>query len=98
MVFLFRFEDDPFKESVSVTCQTDGFFEVPEEEEWENCILGISCEPPPTEPYEGTMIITPKLMEVETEDVCGVDGAELKIKCPSFQQIYILGGSYGREQ
>ena len=95
---LFRFEDDPHLKSIDVTCQTDGFFEVPEEDNWENCLLGTYCEQPPTTPYEGTMTITPKVMQLETEELCAVDGAVLEIKCPSFQQIYVLGASYGREQ
>ena len=84
--------------SIDVECQTDGFFKVPEEDAWENCLLGSYCEQPPEAPYEGSITITPKVMQLETEKQCAVDGAMLDIKCPSFQQIYILGATYGREQ
>ena len=95
---LSSFEKDPAMESISVTCQTDGFFEVPSLDSWDACLLGTSCEEPPAVPYEGTMTVTPLIMKVETEEICAVDGSMLHIKCPSFQQIYVLGASYGREQ
>ena len=85
-------------ESISVVCQPDGFFEVPSLDSWDNCLLGTICEDPPIVPDEGTLTVTPKVMEVEIEEKCTVDGSVLDIKCPSFQQIYILGASYGREQ
>ena len=83
--------------SIDVECQPDGFFKVPEEDSWENCLLGSYCEPPPEAPFEGSIAVTPKVMELETEKLCAVDGTELSIKCPSFQQIFVFGASYGRE-
>ena len=85
-------------ESIDVECQPDGFFKVPEEDAWENCVLGSYCEQPPEAPFEGSIKITPKVMELEPKKLCAVDGASLEIKCPSFQQIFIFGASYGREQ
>lgn len=85
-------------ESIDVECQPDGFFKVPEEDEWENCVLGSYCEQPPEAPFEGRITVTPKIMQLEPEKLCGVDGANIEIKCPTFQQIYIISASYGREQ
>ena len=93
-----RFEEDPEMESISVVCQTDGFFKVPYWDSWDNCLLGTTCEDPALVPYEGTITVTPKVMEVETEEACAVEGSVLDIRCPSFQQIYMLGATYGREQ
>ena len=84
-------------ESISVVCQDDGFFEVPSVEAWETCLLGTTCEDPPDTPYEGTVTVTPQITEVEREEKCAVDGSVMDIRCPSFQQIYILGATYGRE-
>ena len=92
----FRFEDDPDLESISMVCQPDGFFEVPDEDSWERCLIGPTCVDPPETPFEGDVTITPKVMEVEIEEKCVVQGEDLKIKCPSFQQIYIVAASYGR--
>ena len=91
-----RFEDDSDQESISVVCQSDGFFEVPDEESWERCLIGPTCVDPPNAPFEGTVTVIPKVMEVEIEEKCAVDGHQLEVKCPSFQQIYVVEASYGR--
>ena len=71
---------------------------MPEYSEWDNCVLGSYCEQPPDAPYEGSITVTPKIMQLEHQTLCAVDGTTVDIKCPTFQQIYIISASYGREQ
>ena len=59
-------------ESISVICQPDGFFEVPSLDSSDNCLLGTICEEPPIVSDEGTLTVTPKVMEVETVEKCEV--------------------------
>lgn len=81
----------------SLVCQDDGFFEIPNEDDWPKCVLGPTCEEPPKLPIEGSRQIIPMEIENEVAEVCHKDGSSFELKCPTFQSLYIQSASYGRK-
>ena len=61
-----------------------------------NCFLAPLCPKPPETPFEGKLTHVPKIIDVEPEEVCVVDGEPLNIKCHSFLDIQIVSTTYGR--
>lgn len=59
-------------------------------------LLGPLCNFPPNPPFEGTLENIPIIFPKEAEEACDIDGNRVDIKCPSFLNIYITSGYYGR--
>lgn len=59
-------------------------------------LLGPLCNFPPNPPFEGTVENIPIIFLKEAEEACDIDGTVVNIKCPSFLNIYITSGYYGR--
>jgi len=59
-------------------------------------LLGPLCNFPPNPPFEGTLENIPIIFPKEAEEAFDIDGNRVDIKCPSFLNIYITLGYYGR--
>ena len=63
---------------------------------WELICLGPFCDSPPNPPFEEVVENIPKIFPKIPDESCNIVGSLVNIKCPSFLNVYVSSGYYGR--